>query len=327
MKTLEVVVPVIYKVKSHEEGIRLDALLFERLRLEMPGVYSRGSLMEMIRCGQVLYNGIPALKPAQRVRMNDIVSFEFRENEEYKQKEESSSIHEAYLEPTVIFEDKEVLFVNKPAGLMTHPARAGDNSLIDWLSVHYPHIMQVGDDPLRPGIVHRLDKDTSGILVIAKRDASFKALKELFQQRLVEKTYFAIIEGHVVQMSGTITFPITRIPHSEKRSVRHATNNPEAKEAMTIYRVLKRFEECDFVEVQPKTGRTHQIRIHFSALQHPIVGDRLYGFRRKATIQGVKRQMLHAGRLRFTLFNREYDREALLPLDFSTLLQDLTAKQ
>ena len=187
--------------------------------------------------------------------------------------------------------------------------------------------MQIGDNPLRPGIVHRLDKDTSGVLVIAKTEEAFIELKRMFQERTVKKTYFALTEGRLPQDSGTIDFAITRIPHSEKRSIRRATDDPEARPAVTDYRVLERYADCDLVEVSPKTGRTHQIRVHFSALQHPIVGDRLYGFRRKGSAIAAPRQMLHAGKLELSLFDKSYAIESELPEDFRTLLSGLTASE
>lgn len=315
--------PKTYTVKRQEEGIRLDNFLFGRLQLEEEGdadEYSRRNTALRIRCGQVVHNGKKALKPSQKVRMNDVVSFEPAPVEARRKR-----VPVVLPDPTLIFEDEQVIFVNKPAGLMTHPAHPGDKSLVDWVLAHYPQVIQIGDNPLRPGIVHRLDKDTSGVLVIAKTEAAFAELKRMFQGREVQKTYFALTEGRLPQASGTIDFAITRIPHSEKRSIRRATDDPEARGAVTEYRVLKQYADCDFVEVSPKTGRTHQIRVHFSALQHPIVGDRLYGFRRKESAIEAPRQMLHAGKLSLTLFDKSYDIESELPEDFETLLRGLTA--
>ena len=315
-----------YTVKHQEEGIRLDNFLFGRLQLEETGDaedYSRRNTALRIRCGQVVHNGKKALKPSQKVRMNDVVVFESAPVEARIKRVSSVVIPD----PVALYEDEQVVFVDKPAGLMTHPARLGDASLVDWIAVHCPQVMQVGDNPFRPGIVHRLDKDTSGVLVIAKTPEAFDELKRMFQEREVEKTYFALTEGRLPQDSGTIDFAITRIPHSEKRSIRRATDDPEAREAVTDYRVLKRYADCDLVEVSPKTGRTHQIRVHFSALQHPIVGDRLYGFRRKGSAIEAPRQMLHAGKLSLSLFDKSYVIESEVPKDFQTLLSGLTTSE
>lgn len=310
-----------YIVKRQEEGIRLDSFLFGRVDQDLPGVFSRGALTEGIRCGQVVHNQKLSLKPSQKVRMNDEIRCELSLPEASK----NLSGKRNALQSAVLFEDEQVMFINKPAGLMTHPVRQGDISLVDWIEEHYPQVMLVGDNSLRPGIVHRLDKDTSGVLVIAKTEAAFVELKRLFQERTVEKTYFALTEGHLSQSAGKITFTLTRIPHSEKRSVRRATNDPEARPAITHYRVLRQLQSSDFVEVSPKTGRTHQIRVHFSALQHPIIGDRLYGFRRRASSLKAARHMLHAGKLSLSLFGKTYSVESPLPEDFEKLLQDLTA--
>ena len=310
-----------YVVKHRDEGVRLDNFLSVALQKENPGVFSRVLIAEMIRCGQVVHNGKRAERPDKKVRMNDTISLE----KTSFHPEPRVVLKACFTEPKVLFEDELVLLVDKPAGLLTHAVHPGDVSLVDWAIGHYPQVVQIGETPLRPGIVHRLDKETSGVIVIAKTWEAFVELKRLFEERKMEKTYFALVEGHLSSTSGSIDFPITRIPHSEKRSIRRATSDVEARFALTDFRLLKRFVEGDFVEVRPKTGRTHQIRVHFSAIQHPIVGDRLYGFRRKSNILTASRQMLHAGRLSFSLFGKMYDIEAPLPSDFSSLLADLTA--
>jgi 23S rRNA pseudouridine1911/1915/1917 synthase len=315
----------VYIAKHHDEGMRLDNFLAFSLQKAHPGVFSRAMITEMIRGGQVLHNQEPATKPDKKILMNDRVTC---------QGMPLSSLTQAQLKPQstvvtldILFEDEEVLFVNKPAGLLTHAVREGDVSLTEGLLRHCPQIAQVGGDILRPGIVHRLDRGTSGVLVIAKTEPAFIELKRLFEAREIEKTYFAVVEGHLSQVSGSIDFPITRIPHSEKRSIRRATSDTEARSALTFFQLLKRFEKHDFVEVKPKTGRTHQIRIHFSALQHPIVGDRLYGFRRQSGLPLASRPMLHAGRLVLSLFGKVYDMEAPLPSDFTELLGSLTVSE
>jgi len=312
----------VYIAKHRDEGIRLDNFLIASLHKGNPGMFSRAMISEMISCGQVLHNGEKTTKPDKKILMNDIVSLELSLPQTKKK-----TLRKQSLDPEVIFEDESVLFVNKPAGLLTHAVQDGDTSLTDWLISHCPQVMQVGGDQLRPGIVHRLDKETSGVLVVAKTQAAFTELKRLFEEREIEKTYFAIVEGHLPRSSGIISFPITRIPHSEKRSVRRATHDTEARAALTHFRLLTRFEDCDFVSVEPKTGRTHQIRIHFSAIQHPIIGDRLYGFRRKSKSLTASRHMLHAGRLVLSLFGKMYDIEAPLPSDFASLLASLTVSE
>ncbi|MBP7811363.1 MAG: RluA family pseudouridine synthase [Candidatus Moranbacteria bacterium] len=313
----------IYTVKHRDEGVRLDHFLALSLQKDNLDGFSRAMIAGLIRSGQVVHNGEIATKPDKKILMNDVISLESPSF----QPDQSESEFQAHtgVDPDILYEDEMVLFVNKPAGLLTHAVRENDMSLVSWIQRHYPQVVQVGGTPLRPGIVHRLDKETSGVLVIAKTPAAFTELKRLFKEREIEKTYFAFVEGHLSKTSGSIDFPITRIPHSEKRSIRRATSDVEARSALTHYRLLKRFSEGDLVEVRPRTGRTHQIRIHFSAIQHPIVGDRLYGFRRKTNTLVAPRQMLHAGRLVFSLFGKMYDVEAPLSDDFSRLLAGLTA--
>ena len=312
----------VYKAKHRDEGMRLDHFLAISLQKENPGTFSRAMITEMILCGQVVHNGTKVRKPDKKILMNDTISL----GVVFPQSPQKPKFTPS-LTPEVLYEDEVVLFVNKPAGLLAHSVEEDDVSLVDWMLTYCPQIAHVGEDALRPGIVHRLDKGTSGVLVIAKTEVAYVELKRLFGEREIEKTYFALVEGHLTQESGSIDFPITRIPHSEKRSIRRATSDAEARTALTHFRLLTRFENYDLVEVKPKTGRTHQIRIHFSALQHPIVGDRLYGFRRKPSNPLALRPMLHAGRLVFSLFGKMYDIEAPLPRDFADLLVGLTASK
>jgi 23S rRNA pseudouridine1911/1915/1917 synthase len=234
------------------------------------------------------------------------------------------------VEPKVIYENKDFLVVNKPAGLMVHGARISDKGqvtllrqcfggqardkdkkeamLVDWLLERYPEIKTVGDDPAqRPGIVHRLDKDTSGVMLVARNQASFDYLKSLFQKHEIVKTYHAVVWGKPKNDVGVIDAPIGILTGSTRRSVRSAKM---AKEAVTEYKVLKNFqfpisnyqlpghEEFSLLEVQPKTGRTHQIRVHLASINHPILGDKLYGT--KLSRAASPRLMLHALSIEFT---------------------------
>jgi len=200
--------------------------------------------------------------------------------------------------PQVIYEDKEFLIVNKPAGLLVH----GDHpSLVDWLLVKYPEILRVGDDPKnRPGIVHRLDKDTSGVMLICRTPAAFDYFKKLFQNHQIKKTYRALVYGEMKKQEGLIEKPIG----IKSGSVRRTTNLKTArmiKSALTRYRVKKILEKdgqkYSWLEVKPEAGRTHQIRVHLAAIGHPIVGDRLYGSKRRSLL--APRQFLHAESLEF----------------------------
>jgi 23S rRNA pseudouridine1911/1915/1917 synthase len=206
--------------------------------------------------------------------------------------------------PEVIYENENFLAVNKPAGLLVHAAvrrhgnketKMDEPTLVGWLLKKYPQVKNVGDDPaLRPGIVHRLDKDTSGVMLVAKTQAYFEYLKSLFQKHEVQKTYYAVVYGVPKNKTGTIDAPIGIKNGTLKRSVR---SKKMVKEAVTEYKVLKTWgADASLLEVHPLTGRTHQIRVHLASIGHPIVGDKLYAGKRLAF---ASRLMLHAAEVEF----------------------------
>ena len=207
------------------------------------------------------------------------------------------------VEIPVIYEDKNFIAVNKPSGLLVHGTKVNlEYSLADWLRKHYPETASVGDDPqMRPGVVHRLDKETSGVLIVARNQSSFEYLKSLFKKREIQKTYLALVRGEPKNKTGVIDSPIGIGEGTLKRSI-HAERMK--KEAHTEYHVKKFFENggetVSLLEVFPKTGRTHQIRVHLASIGHPIVGDRLYGKKSgaKGPILDVH-LMLHALSLEF----------------------------
>jgi 23S rRNA pseudouridine1911/1915/1917 synthase len=233
--------------------------------------------------------------------------------------------------PEIIFENKDFLVVNKPAGLMVHgvrvsgkrridEARGAEPTLVDWLIARHPEVKNVGDDPaLRPGIVHRLDKATSGVMIIAKTQASFERLKKLFQEHDMRKTYVALVHGVPKNKTGVIDAPIGIKNGSLKRSVH---SSKMAKPAVTQYSVMKEIgksstdtERYALLKVNPKTGRTHQIRVHLASIGHPIVGDALYG--KKSGVVTAPRLMLHAAMLEFADGDgNRFAFEAPLPAEF-----------
>lgn len=226
--------------------------------------------------------------------------------------------------PKIIFENDDILVIDKPAGLLTH---ARDEKLlnqeptvVDWAIEKYPAIKKVGDKPqLRPGIVHRLDKETSGIMVIAKTQAAFEHLKKQFSEHTVKKEYYAWVYGKMSSNYDIINFPIGRSEDGGKMAAR--PNSPiedeNDKAAVTEYEVLKQLPNRALVKVMPKTGRTHQIRVHFFALNHPVIGDPMYQSKSYKTIPS-DRMLLHAHKLTFTdLAGEEKTFTAPLPKEYA----------
>jgi 23S rRNA pseudouridine1911/1915/1917 synthase len=203
----------------------------------------------------------------------------------------------------IVYEDNDVIAINKPAGLLVHKTRVSQEpTLVDWLLKNFPEIKNVGDDPTtRPGIVHRLDKETSGIMIIARNQKAFEYLKKLFQTRQIKKTYLALVWGKVKEKTGVIEKPLGIKSGTLKRIVSGKVRM--VKEAKTVYKVIKfiklKDEDLTLLEVEPLTGRTHQIRAHLASIGHPVVGDTLYG--KKPAPVGLARQFLHAESLELTL--------------------------
>lgn len=207
----------------------------------------------------------------------------------------------------ILHKDPAVIVINKPCGLVVHPGSGNpDATLANGLIYHYPELANVGADKLRPGIVHRLDKDTSGVMVIARTPAAYDNLLHQFAERLLHKTYVAFVYGDVKKETGGIDMPILRHPVARKKM----TTGPNGRPAKTLWRVISRFTAVTKMEFVIMTGRTHQIRVHCEAMHHPVVGDCIYGFRRpeKAfslhgatleAIRNVRRQMLHAETIEF----------------------------
>lgn len=205
----------------------------------------------------------------------------------------------------VLYEDSDILAIDKPAGISVHPdgrpeGKKTEKTITDWVLKNYPRMKNVGEpmgDILRPGVVHRLDKDTSGVLILAKNQKSYEFLKAQFAGREVRKIYNAIVSGFMKDDHGVINKPIGRSPSDFRRRLAGRGARGELREAVTEYKVLKRFTEgakkFSYLEVKPKTGRTHQIRVHMKFLNHPVACDSLYD-PKGACPKGLKRLALHA---------------------------------
>lgn len=224
----------------------------------------------------------------------------------------------------VLYEDENLVALDKPAGVLVHPVEGKEENgrtVADWLREHYPETGDVGDRPdLRPGIVHRLDRDTSGVLVAARSQDAFAYLKSLFQRGEVQKVYIALVYGVPSPQKGVIDVPISIKPGTVRRTVHKGKMK---KKAVTEYKVIKGLGRYALVEVYPKTGRTHQIRVHLASVGHPIVGDSLYASKRKPQA-GAGRLMLHAASLEFTSPDgKRLMLSADIPSDMKAVLQTL----
>jgi len=230
---------------------------------------------------------------------------------------------------SIVLEEPDFVIVNKPIGILVHGSShhpSDEITMVDLLRKKYPEINTVGDEPqFRPGIVHRLDRDTSGVLVVARTQEFFSYMKDLLQNRIAQKTYIALVHGAFERKNGVIDMPIGLKPGTTKRSTR-ARNMKMIKPAITEYKTVEQFEyegeRFSLVELFPKTGRTHQLRVHLASVNHAIVGDQMYG--RKENPWGLSRQFLHADSIEFELPSGKRIRaSADLPEDLADVLKKL----
>jgi 23S rRNA pseudouridine1911/1915/1917 synthase len=307
-----------FAVSQKDAGYRLD-LFLSRMNLEL----SRNQVRRLIDNNYILVNDSPE-KASYRVRFADKVLVFVPPPPTCQLVPESLSLD-------VVFEDDHLIAINKPPGLVVHPATSHRKStLVHGLLHHCDHLADLGG-PLRPGIVHRLDKDTSGIIVVAKENSAYRHLNRQFKEKLVYKEYSALVYGNLRQSSGQFTDPIRRHPKNRKKMGIIAGG----REAATFWWLELLFSEVSLVKVVIKTGRTHQIRVHFSHAHHPVVGDATYGGKKRvrsvqnslvrARLSKVKRQMLHARRLALEhpATGEKLELLAPLPEDMSDLLEFL----
>lgn len=265
--------------EQRDEGKRLDAFLHERLP-----EFSRSRLQAWIKEGRVLVGGMPG-RASQLIRCPAVVSVEPGQPPPLRAEAEDLPLE-------ILYEDDDVVAVNKAAGVVVH-AGAGHSrgTLVNALLHHFGKLSSINGD-LRPGIVHRLDRDTSGVLLVARTDKAHRMLARQFHDREVEKHYLALVSGHLREKEGRITSPITRDP---VRRTRMTAKLGTGRTALTDYRVLEELAGASYLSVRIGTGRTHQIRVHLSSIGHPVVGDRLYG----APVSTLGRVFLHAERIAF----------------------------
>jgi len=301
-------------VEKSLPGGRLDVFL----RTKFPAA-SRGALQRLIEQGHVRVNG-QTTKPTHSPRAGEEIEIHWPEARPAEAQPEAMPLD-------ILFEDQSLLVLNKPAGLVVHPAAGHEeHTLVNALLHHCAGELSGIGGVARPGIVHRLDKETSGCLVVAKNDGTHLALSKHFAERRVEKIYNAIVCGELARASGEIRAPIARHPSHRKRMA--VRDDDSGRAAHTSWRVLEKLNLATLVEAQIHTGRTHQIRVHFQFLGHPLVGDELYGSKQNkqlAELTGcaAPRVMLHARELSFIHPRTEkaMSFESPLPEDFRATLK------
>ncbi len=314
----------LHSFSADGDGERLDVFLGRNLAGN-----SRAALQKIIQEGYVLVNGSPALKPGVRLKKGDAVTARIPPPI-------PSAVEPEAIPLRIVFENDDVLVIDKPAGMVVHPA-AGHRrgTLVGAVLGHAPEVGGVGEIE-RPGIVHRLDKDTSGLILVAKNDPAQRFLQAAFAGRLAEKTYLALVEGRPPTPEGRIETCIGRDPSHRQRMA--VVPPSRGRESVTLFHTRESFAHATLLEAHPLTGRTHQIRVHLAYIGCPVVGDTVYGKHRPSPasrhsppekeekLEGeAKRQMLHAWRLKITLPGEDAPRvfEAPLPEDFQTLVDNL----
>ncbi len=283
---------------------RLDKYLAEKNK-----ELSRSYIQKLIAKGNVLVNG-RKVKGSYLLSTGDKIELMIPEAEE-------PDLQPLDIELDIIFEDKDIIVINKPAGIIIHPVPDNDeHTLVNALLAHVDNLSGIGGVK-RPGIVHRLDKNTSGVLVAAKNDKSHRDLIHQFKKRQVKKIYYAVICGRLPYKSGKIDAPIGR---DVSNRTRMAVTDKNSKRAITFFSVRKYFADFTFVEVELKTGRTHQIRVHFAHIGYPVAGDKKYGT--GTDIPGIKRQLLHAHKLglKHPVSGKWCEFTAEVPADFKKFL-------
>ena len=300
-----------YQVTPDAAGKRLDAWL----STQAPGL-SRARIQDLIRSGHILLDR-KSIKPSHKLATGQTIRVKIPPPVEVELKPETIPLD-------VLFEDSDLIVINKPAGLVVHPAAGhASGTLVNALLAHCPDLAGIGGEK-RPGIVHRLDRDTTGVMVVAKHEIAMRALVNQFRHRQVTKEYLALVWGHLNPPAGRAETLIGRNPNDRKKMcVRPDTGRP----AITVYETLEKFPGASLVSVRIETGRTHQIRVHMAFLGHSIVGDPQYGRPRRDAlpVPVPRRQMLHAVRLTFIhpATGQSLAFEAPLPADMRDLMDAL----
>ncbi|MFH1427702.1 MAG: RluA family pseudouridine synthase [Patescibacteria group bacterium] len=311
-----------HKIKKELELIRIDIFLSNHLK-----DVSRSQIQKLIKQGNVSVNN-KKVSPHYVLRIDDKIIINISKKKKQPTKEVKKKSSALMKKIKIISETEDYLVINKPAGLIVHGAEhINEPTLVDWLLKKYPKIKSVGEDSSRPGIVHRLDRDVSGLMVIAKTNAVFESIKKQFKKREVKKEYTALVYGAINKNEDLINFPIKRASNGY-RMVACPRGTASCRPAVTEYQILKKFINYSLLKVQIKTGRTHQIRVHFFAYGYPIVGDNIYATRKakeKNKKNNLARIFLVATKLAFfNLAGKEEEFKINLPkklLDFLKVIK------
>jgi 23S rRNA pseudouridine1911/1915/1917 synthase len=309
-----------FVASQKDEKQRLDRAVADHI-----AEISRSHVTDLIKSGGVHVNNVVIQKPGYRLKLGDTVSITIESPKHPAPRPEQTAL-------SILYEDDDLLVVNKPHGMVVHSGAGHDSgTLVNALLFHCPELEGVGDKR-RPGIVHRLDKDTSGCIIVAKNETAHKKLSQQFMTRNIKKIYLALVYGVMKEKKGTITLPIGRHPVDRKKM---STISKKGRSSETVWKVKKSFNDVTLLEIDIKTGRTHQIRTHLAAVNHPVVGDPTYGGKKRKksisskilseALRKINRQMLHAWKISFQHPRTEetISVEAPLPEDMETLLKNL----
>jgi len=298
-----------FTVSGDQAGQRLDVFLTEN----WDDVESRSSAQRSIKAGEVSVDGKPASRVSVKLTEGMVVTASF-DNDPAESKFIATNIP-----LNVEYEDSDIAVINKPVGMTVHPAAGHvDDTLANAAAHRWPQIIDVGE-PDRPGIVHRLDRDTSGLMVIALTQPAYDSLKEMIYAREITRIYSALVHGIPKSREGVVDAPIGRSPHYPKRQ----SINDAGKPSRTHYKVDFELGDFAFLEIKLETGRMHQIRVHMDAIGHPIIGDQTYG--RRKNLPNLTRQFLHASRLEFKhpISGKQLSVSSDLPEDLQRALDTL----
>ncbi|MBU1999203.1 MAG: RluA family pseudouridine synthase [Candidatus Omnitrophota bacterium] len=298
-----------YRITVQKEDAlkRLDIILLLAGQAKGAGL-SRTVLQRIIKEGQVSVNGVKLIKPHHKVREADVITLLYQEKQKMLILPEDITLD-------IVYEDKDLAVINKPSGLVVHPAPGNyAHTLVNALLYHYKKLSDI--NPQRPGIVHRLDKDTSGLIVIAKNNKTHLDLARQFAEHSIKRKYIAVVKGKMEYDENIIEIPIGRHPTRWKDMSAGFGKNPRF--AKTYYRTLKRGRDCSLLQIEPFTGRTHQIRVHLDYLGHPVLGDSKYG-----KGNDFKRLALHAIYLGFIhpVSKKFMEFDSSLPHEFKHLVK------